>query len=144
MDYKYYPKTLPIALQTSYNVKYAPSVLRTTMTDGTVRQRLLNTGAPSTISCTIAINSNADYKTFTDFLASIKAGAEWFVMPVLNEDSDDITATTCRLVRLQSGKYTSSLQFYDGLKTVRHITLTLDCDELTHDDGAWARYYAED
>ena len=49
----YYPKTLPKFLQSGYTLKRSPNVLRTTMTNGTVRQRLLSKDAPHTLSVTL-------------------------------------------------------------------------------------------
>ena len=42
INMEYYPNTLPKFLQSSYSLKRSPSVIRTTMTNGTVRQRLSN------------------------------------------------------------------------------------------------------
>ena len=138
--YKYYPKTLPLPLQSSYSVTYTPSVLRTTMTDGTVRQRLLNVGASSTLKCNILLRTQDEYNKFMQFYKDINYGADWFVMPVINESGSTDTAIEYRLIRMQNGKFTSTLQFNNG-NAVRQVGLTCDMDELKTSDSEWINYY---
>ena len=64
---EYYPNTLPKFLQSSYSLKRNPSVLRTTMTNGTVRQRLLSVDAPHTLSVNLQFNNITDYQTWLNF-----------------------------------------------------------------------------
>lgn len=137
--YNYYPKDLPLALQSSYSVKYAPSILRTEMTDGTVRQRLLNVGAPATLTCNILFSSQAEYAKWVTFYKTLNYGTDWFVMPCVNEDCNTENNISYRLIRIQKGAYTSSLQFNNG-NIVRQISITCDVDELTY-DSSWSNYY---
>ena len=82
---EYYPKTLPKFLQSGYTLKRSPNVLRTTMTNGTVRQRLLSKDAPHTLSVTLQFNNLADYQTFVAFYQNyINFGVDWFIAPILN------------------------------------------------------------
>ena len=60
----FYPNTLPKFLQNSYSLKRSPSVIRTTMTNGTVRQRLLSVDAPHTLSVNLQFNNIVDYQTW--------------------------------------------------------------------------------
>lgn len=140
MTYNYYPKNLPLALQSGYSMSYKPAILRTTMTDGTVRQRLLNVGANAELKCSIMFGNQTEYNEFLQFYKSINYGADWFVMPVVNESATSDNNINYRLVRLQSGKYSSSLVFNNG-NIVRKITITCDVDELKLHDDAWAKYY---
>lgn len=140
MSYNYYPKTLPLALQSGYSMSYKPAILRTTMTDGTIKQRLLNVGANSELKCSIMFRNQAEYNEFVQFYKNINYGADWFVMPVVNESATTDKNINYRLVRIQSGKYSSSLVFNNG-NMVRKITITCDVDELKLHDNAWTTYY---
>lgn len=139
MSYTYYPKTLPLPLQSGYSIKYAPSVLRTEMTDGTVRQRLLNVGAPATLTCSILLPTQKEYNEFMAFYKSINYGVEWFVMPLINENCDTENSIDYKLIRLQKGNFTCSLQFNNG-NVCRQISITCDVDTLARSDE-WRDYY---
>ena len=67
INMEYYPNTLPKFLQSSYSLKRSPSVIRTTMTNGTVRQRLLSVDAPHTLSVNLQFNNITDYQTWLNF-----------------------------------------------------------------------------
>lgn len=84
--------------------------------------------------------NQTEYNEFLQFYKSINYGADWFVMPVVNESATSDNNINYRLVRLQSGKYSSSLVFNNG-NIVRKITITCDVDELKLHDDAWAKYY---
>ena len=82
----YYPKTLPKFLQSGYSLKRTPSVIRTTMTNGTVRQRLLSKDAPHVLTATLQFNNLSDYQTWVDFYNDIiNYGVDWFIAPILND-----------------------------------------------------------
>lgn len=138
MTVHYYPKNLKLPLQSGYSIKYKPSVLRTTMTDGTVRQRLLNVGANATLNCSLLLLKQNEYIEFIDFYKSINYGTEWFVMPVINEKNTE-GHINYRLVRMQNGSFNTTLQFFNG-ETCRKVELVLDIDEITS-DPSWREYY---
>ena len=55
-DFKYYPSSLPRALQSGYVTRHKPNILRTQMADGYTRQRLINQGAPDIVNVNICLN----------------------------------------------------------------------------------------
>ena len=140
----YYPKTLPMFLQSGYSLKRTPSVIRTTMTNGTVRQRLLSKDAPHTLSVTLQFNNLADYQTFVAFYQNhINFGVDWFIAPILN-DRADITESEliARKVRIQNGSITEQLQFRSDIGACYKISMTLDVDNVEFNES-WSAYYNE-
>ena len=109
----YYPKTLPMFLQSGYSLKRTPSVIRTTMTNGTVRQRLLSKDAPHVLTATLQFNNLSDYQTFVAFYQNhINFGVDWFIAPILNDRTDDDqNQIIARKVRIQNGSLSEQLQF---------------------------------
>ena len=138
----YYPKTLPKFLQSGYSLKRTPSVIRTTMTNGTVRQRLLSKDAPHVLTATLQFNNLADYQTWVDFYNDIiNYGVDWFIAPILN-DRADITESEliARKVRIQNGSLSEQLQFRNHIGACYKISMTLDVDNVEFDQ-TWSNYY---
>ena len=140
----YYPKTLPKFLQSGYSLKRTPSVIRTTMTNGTVRQRLLSKDAPHTLSVTLQFNNLADYQTWVDFYNDIiNCGVDWFIAPILNDRTDDDqNQIIARKVRIQNGSITEQLQFRNNVGACYKISMTLDVDNVEFNES-WSAYYNE-
>lgn len=140
IDYKFYPASFPKPLQSGYSSKYRPNMLRTSMSDGYVRQRLVNQGAPDTLSIQIILNES-QYKGFVSwYKGDIQCGASWFVMPLLAVDTED--SIQYRYVRIQNGEFTSSVVTTspsDG--TIYRLNITLDASNTVVDDGSWQAYY---
>ena len=124
----YYPKTLPMFLQSGYSLKRTPSVIRTTMTNGTVRQRLLSKDAPHVLTATLQFNNLSDYQTWVDFYNDIiNYGVDWFIAPILNDRTDDDqNQIIARKVRIQNGSITEQLQFRNNVGACYKISMTLD------------------
>lgn len=135
-DFKYYPTSLPRALQSGYTSKHKPNMLRTSMSDGYVRQRLVNQGAPDTISVQVVMTEN-QYRQFMEwYKGDIQCGASWFVMPLLSVDTDQ--SIQYRYVRIQGGEVNAaviSTNTRDG--TIYRLTMTLDASNTVVDDGSW-------
>jgi len=142
INMNYYPKTLPKFLQSGYSLKRTPSVIRTTMTNGTVRQRLLSKDAPHVLTATLQFNNLADYQTWVDFYNDIiNYGVDWFIAPILN-DRADITESEliARKVRIQNGSLSEQLQFRNHIGACYKISMTLDVDNVEFDQ-TWSNYY---
>lgn len=135
-DFKYYPSSLPRALQSGYTSKHKPNMLRTSMSDGYVRQRLVNQGAPDTISVQVVM-TEIQYRQFMEwYKGDIQCGASWFVMPLLSVDTDQ--SIQYRYVRIQGGEVNAaviSTNTRDG--TIYRLTMTLDASNTVVDDGSW-------
>ena len=144
INMNYYPKTLPKFLQSGYSLKRTPSVIRTTMTNGTVRQRLLSKDAPHTLSVTLQFNNLADYQTFVAFYQNhINFGVDWFIAPILNDRTDDDqNQIIARKVRIQNGSITEQLQFRNNVGACYKISMTLDVDNVEFNES-WSAYYNE-
>ena len=140
----YYPKTLPMFLQSGYSLKRTPSVIRTTMTNGTVRQRLLSKDAPHVLTATLQFNNLSDYQTWVDFYNDIiNYGVDWFIAPILN-DRSDVTDNEmiARKVRIQNGSLSEQLQFRNHIGACYKISMTLDVDNVEFNES-WSNYYNE-
>lgn len=139
-NYKFYPSEFPKPLQSGYSAKHKPNILRTSMSDGYVRQRLVNQGAPDTLSIQI-ISNESQYKQFLGwYKGDIQCGASWFVMPLLAVDAED--SIQYRYVRIQNGEFTASVvstSSSDG--TIYRLNMTLDASNTTVDDGSWQDHY---
>ena len=135
-DFKFYPQDLPKALQSGYTAKHKPNMLRTTMADGYVRQRLVNQGAPDTVSAQIMM-TESQYREFIEwYKGDIQCGASWFVMPLLSVDVD--SSLQYRYCRIQSGEVNAAVvttNAKDG--TIYRLTMTLDVSNTVVDDGSW-------
>lgn len=135
-DFKFYPQDLPKALQSGYTAKHKPNMLRTAMADGYVRQRLVNQGAPDTVSAQIMM-TESQYREFLEwYKGDIQCGASWFVMPLLSVDTD--SSIQYRYVRIQGGEVNAAVvttNSKDG--TIYRLTMTLDVSNTVVDDGTW-------
>lgn len=135
-DFKFYPQDLPRALQSGYSIKHKPNMLRTTMADGYVRQRLVNQGAPDTISAQIMM-TETQYREFMEwYKGDIQCGAAWFVMPLLSVDEED--RIQYRYCRIQNGEVNAAVvttNARDG--TIYRLSMTLDVSNTIVDDGSW-------
>ena len=140
----YYPKTLPKFLQSGYSLKRTPSVIRTTITNGTVRQRLLSKDAPHTLSVSLQFNNLTDYQTWLNFYNDIiNYGVDWFIAPILNDRTDDDqNQIIARKVRIQNGSITEQLQFRNHIGACYKINMTLDVDNVEFNES-WSNYYYE-
>lgn len=135
-DFKFYPHDLPKALQSGYTAKHKPNMLRTQMSDGYVRQRLVNQGAPDTLSVQM-IMTELEYRTLIEwYKADIQCGASWFVMPVLSVDSDQ--HIQYRYVRIQNGEISASVVSTNPTEgTIYRVSMNLDVSNTVVDDGTW-------
>ena len=135
-DFKFYPQDLPKALQSGYTAKHKPNMLRTTMADGYVRQRLVNQGAPDTVSAQI-IMTESQYREFLEwYKGDVQCGASWFVMPLLSVDEED--RIQYRYCRIQNGEVNAAVvttNVRDG--TIYRLSMTLDVSNTVVDDGSW-------
>lgn len=135
-DFKFYPQDLPKALQSGYTAKHKPNMLRTAMADGYVRQRLVNQGAPDTVSAQIMM-TESQYREFMEwYKGDIRCGASWFVMPLLSVDVD--SSLQYRYCRIQNGEVNAAVvttNARDG--TIYRLTMTLDVSNTVVDDGSW-------
>ena len=135
-DFKFYPQDLPKALQSGYTAKHKPNMLRTTMADGYVRQRLVNQGAPDTVSAQIMM-TESQYREFLEwYKGDIQCGASWFVMPLLSVDVD--SSLQYRYCRIQNGEVNAAVvttNARDG--TIYRLSMTLDVSNTVVDDGSW-------
>ena len=139
-DFKFYPQDLPKALQSGYTAKHKPNMLRTAMADGYVRQRLVNQGAPDTVSAQIMM-TESQYREFLEwYKGDIQCGASWFVMPLLSVDVD--SSLQYRYCRIQNGEVNAAVvttNANDG--TIYRLTMTLDVSNTVVDDGSWEDHY---
>ena len=135
-DFKFYPQDLPKALQSGYTAKHKPNMLRTAMADGYVRQRLVNQGAPDTVSAQI-IMTESQYREFIEwYKGDIQCGASWFVMPLLSTEGDQ--SIQYKYVRIQNGEVNAAVvttNVRDG--TIYRLSMTLDVSNTVVDDGSW-------
>ena len=132
----FYPLDLPLPLQSGYSIKRAPSVIRTSMTDGSVFQRRMRKYAPMTANVTISLQGERKAE-FDKFIAKCEDGASWFVMPLLMG-----TKIEPRKVRIQSGKTNENLQFRSDGGALWQVALTLDVDEVTTQSDEWDEFYS--
>lgn len=137
-DFKYYPVDLPRPLQSGYTSKHAPNMLRTQMADGYTRQRLVNQGAPDTVSVTILLR-DADYRKLIQWYKSdIRSGQDWFIMPLLAVDSEIEGDLQYRYVRIQNGAINAALVTTSAkARSIYRVTMTLDVSNTVVDDGSW-------
>lgn len=139
-DFKFYPQDLPKALQSGYTAKHKPNMLRTTMADGYVRQRLVNQGAPDTVSAQILM-TESQYREFMEwYKGDVQCGASWFVMPLLSTEGDQ--SIQYKYVRIQNGEVNAAVvttNARDG--TIYRLSMTLDVSNTVVDDGSWDEHY---
>lgn len=123
-----YPEDLPLPLQANYSESVSPNVKRSSMSDGYVRQRKVTSNAPRSVNVTFYFNSEQLIK-FEDFILQLNEGADWFLLKIPTKQyTEGLTsfATAERTVRLQSGKYTKTLQFFSDEKWLWKVASSLD------------------
>lgn len=139
-----YPSELPLPLQAQYSESVQPNIKRSSMSDGYVRQRKITSNALHSLSVSWYFTAE-QLLIFNDFFARINEGADWFLMKVpsqkhvAGQTSFDVIE---RPVRFQSGKYTSSLQFFSDDRWLWKITAALDLNlndylEAETEDDSW-------
>lgn len=135
-DFKYYPTALPRVLQSGYANKHKPNIIRTAMSDGYVRQRIVNQGAPDSLSVSITMTED-DYRTFLIWYKSdIRSGQDWFVMPLLATDGDQ--SIQYKYVRIQNGEVNAQLVSTNSrVGSIYKLSMTLDVSNTVVDDGSW-------
>ena len=140
---KFFPASMPKALQSGYTSKHSPNILRTQMSDGYCRQRLVNQGAPDTVSVSFVV-SEAQYRDFLQwFKADIQCGASWFVIPLLSVDANQSIAY--RYARIQNGEVTAAVISTNQTQgTIYKLSMTLDVSNTVIDDGSWEDHYLPD
>lgn len=137
---KFFPAGMPKALQSGYTSKHSPNILRTQMSDGYCRQRLVNQGAPDTVSVSFVV-SEVQYRDFLQwFKADIQCGASWFVIPLLSVDAAQSIAY--RYARIQNGEVTAAVISTNPIQgTIYKVSMTLDVSNTVIDDGSWEDHY---
>jgi hypothetical protein len=140
---KFFPASMPKALQSGYTSKHAPNILRTQMSDGYCRQRLVNQGAPDTVSVSFVV-TETQYRDFLSwFKADIQCGASWFVIPLLSVDAAQSIAY--RYARIQNGEVTAAVISTNPTQgTIYKVSMTLDVSNTVIDDGSWEDHYLPD
>lgn len=137
---KFYPSHLPYPMQSGYAVKHRPNMLRTQMSDGYTRQRLVNQGAPDQVSAALVLTAAKYRELLQWYKGDIQSGAAWFVMPLLSVDEDQ--EIQYRYVRLQNGtldaKLISTSQTHGS---IYQVSMTLDASNTIVDDGSWEDHY---
>lgn len=137
---KFYPSHLPYPMQSGYAVKHRPNMLRTQMSDGYTRQRLVNQGAPDQVNAALVLTAAKYRELLQWYKGDIQSGAAWFVMPLLSVDEDQ--EIQYRYVRLQNGtldaKLISTSQTHGS---IYQVSMTLDASNTIVDDGSWEDHY---
>lgn len=137
---KFYPSHLPYPMQSGYAVKHRPNMLRTQMSDGYTRQRLVNQGAPDQVNATLLLTAAKYRELLQWYKADIQSGAAWFVMPLLSVDEDQ--ELQYRYVRLQNGTLDAKLISTSQLHgSIYQVSITLDASNTVVDDGSWEDHY---
>lgn len=141
-EFKYYPISLPRPLQSGYSIKHKANMLRTQMSDGYVRQRLVNQGAPDSLSVQMTM-TELEYRTLLEwYKADIQCGASWFVMPLLSVDIDSDEHIQYRYVRIQNGEIDASVVSTNATEgTIYRVSMTLDVSNTIIDDGSWDPHF---
>ena len=137
---KFFPSGMPKALQSGYTSKHSPNILRTQMSDGYCRQRLVNQGAPDTVSVSFVV-TETQYRDFLQwFKADIQCGASWFVIPLLSTEGSQSIAY--RYARIQNGEVTAAVISTNPTQgTIYKVSMTLDVSNTVIDDGSWEDHY---
>lgn len=120
-----YPSYLPGFLQSGYSLKTQPNMLRTQMSDGYTRQRVINSGKPAELTVNMSM-SGAEYNAFTDWINKNAAGGVgWFMAPVLSSDTGD-KEPQYQTVRIQNGAISAALTWRSETETRWKINFVLD------------------
>ena len=135
-DFKYYPTSLPRVLQSGYTNRHKPNIIRTTMSDGYVRQRIVNQGAPDSLNVSITM-TEADYRTFLKwYKGDIHSGQDWFIMPLLATEGDQ--SLQWKYVRIQGGEISANLvTTNETTGSIYKLSMVLDVSNTIVDDGSW-------
>ena len=136
-----YPNTLPQPLQESYSADYKPSLIRTTFTDGSARQRTMirttftdgsarqrtmpYNASDFSVSCVLML-TGAQWVDFWNFYKSLNYGSDWFTMNLPLDNSDSVNTRT---VRIKNGAIKKDLQFRNTSNFVYKVSFTLDVRE---------------
>lgn len=108
---KEYPDHLPKPSASGYSESVEPSVARTTMSDGYVRQRLISKHKYNTLTCSFLFTQGQYYQWASFLQNEVNFGADWFNLPILSYDNDKQEEKIIyKTVRLQGGKYSASLK----------------------------------
>ena len=106
-----YPDNLPKPSVSGYSENIEPSVARTTMSDGYVRQRLISKHKYNTLTCSFLFTQGQYYQWASFLQNEVNFGADWFNLPILSYDNNKQEEKIIyKTVRLQSGKYSASLK----------------------------------
>lgn len=120
-----YPSYLPGFLQSGYSLKTQPNMLRTQMSDGYTRQRVINSGKPAELSVSMSM-SGAEYNAFMSWINKNAAGgAGWFKINALTSDTAN-GAPGSQTVRIQNGAISAALTWRSRTETRWKISFTLD------------------
>lgn len=120
-----YPSYLPGFLQSGYSLKTQPNMLRTQMSDGYTRQRVINSGKPAELSVNMSM-SGAEYNAFISWINKNAAGgAGWFKINALTSDTAN-GAPGLQTVRIQNGAISAALTWRSNTETRWKISFTLD------------------
>ena len=135
-DFKYYPTALPRVLQSGYANRHKPNIIRTAMSDGYVRQRIVNQGAPDSLNVSITM-TEADYRTFLKwYKGDIHSGQDWFIMPLLSTEGDQ--SLQWKYVRIQGGEISANLvTTNETTGSIYKLSMVLDVSNTIVDDGSW-------
>ena len=140
---KFYPTSLPYPLQNGYATTHKPNILRTAMSDGYARQRLVNQGAPDKVNCQILLNEKQYCDLLQWYKADIQSGASWFVMPLLRTEGEQ--SIQYKYVRIQNGEMTATLLSTSAaVGSIYRVAFTLDSSNTIVDDGSWQDHYDAD
>ena len=125
MSIPVYPSYLPGFLQSGYSLKTQPNILRTQMSDGYTRQRVINSGKPAELTVSMSM-SGAEYNAFMSWLNKNTAGgAGWFKINALTSDTSN-GAPGAQTVRIQNGAISAALTWRSETETRWKISFTLD------------------
>ena len=106
-----YPDNLPKPSVSGYSENIEPSIARTTMSDGYVRQRLISKHKYNTLTCSFLFTQGQYYQWASFLQNEVNFGADWFNLPILSYDNDKQEEKIIyKTVRLQNGKYSASLK----------------------------------
>ena len=106
-----YPDNLPKPSVSGYSENIDPSIARTTMSDGYVRQRLISKHKYNTLTCSFLFTQGQYYQWASFLQNEVNFGADWFNLPILSYDNDKQEEKIIyKTVRLQNGKYSASLK----------------------------------
>lgn len=120
-----YPSYLPQILQSGYTLKTQPNMLRTQMSDGYTRQRVINSGKPAELSVNMSM-SGTEYNNFMTWLNKNTAGGSgWFKINALTSDTAN-GAPGAQTVRIQNGEISAALTWRSETETRWKISFTLD------------------